>query len=175
MDYKIFRCVALLSLVSLNLALSGCGLLRGDKVPSPTYSKTQNFSQPCDTVWPQLVRAMGRAGFRPMLSDREAGLATFMWNSPQLPVVDGAGNNPERLVIGSFRDATSLRVESALLTLESAGRGCTANLAIGYKGLPPGFWNNDWVDVPSSGLMESRLLTAGLPTVAMKALHRQAD
>jgi hypothetical protein len=174
MDY-IRRYVALLALVALALGLSGCGMLRGSKVPAATFSKAQSFEQSCDAVWTEMARGMGRAGFRAMQNDREAGLATFLWNSPQLPVVAGAGNNPERLALGTFKDLSSLRVESALLTLESAGRGCTANLSISYKGREPGFWNSDWMDVPSSGLMENCLLTAALPKFAMKSHRTRAS
>jgi hypothetical protein len=99
-----------------------------------------------------------KAGFRLVAKDDAGRIATFMWLGSQLPVgLDTA--QPVAMGPDGSGWSNDIRVESAVLALSPQRKGCDAKISISYQGRK-GAWGDRWSKVESTGLLESRFLTA---------------
>lgn len=148
----------------------------GDKaVPVRSdYPKVQTFDQSCSVLWPELLRAIDRAGFRLMQHDKSGWIASFRWPTPQLPVSGSPNLDLNRLAIGedgSWQDAAMLRVDSAVLVLSPRKPGCEAALRVTYQSRQGGFWRPKPAKPASSGLFESVILSESGSALARKGVR----
>jgi hypothetical protein len=162
----------------LRAAIAACALAAmscaGDKAVAVTsaYPTTQTFDRACSVLWPELLTAIDRAGFRLMQHDRDGWIATFNWPAPQLPVGYPREMNFNRLAIGedgSWQDASGLRVDSAVLVLTPRKPGCEAALRVTYRSEQGGFWRPKPAKPVSSGLFESVILSESVSALARKS------
>ncbi len=153
-------------------ALTAMSCVGDRSVPvRPDYPKTRVFDRGCSALWPELLNVIDRTGFRLMQHDRSGWIATFRWETPQLPVNHAPDLDLDRLAInedGSWRKASELRVESAVLVLTPRKPGCEAAVRVTYGGEQGGFWRRRQADPMSSGLLESTILSESGSAIARK-------
>lgn len=160
-------------------ALAAAMSCTGDKgVPvGPSYPKVQTYDRACAALWPEMLNAMTRSGFRLMQSDRAGWIASFRWATAQLPVTGRPDMDLNRLAVdrdGSWQKASELRVESAVLILTPRNPGCEAAVRVTYRGEQGGFWRSGEGDPISSGLFESLILSeSGLAVAGKRSRWRR--
>ncbi len=166
----------------LRTAIACCALAAmscaGDKgVPiGPSYPKAQTFNRACAALWPAMLNAMTRSGFRMMQQDRAGWVANFRWPTAQLPVTGRPDMDLNRLAVdrdGAWQKASELRVESAVLILTPRNPGCEATVRVNYRGEQGGLWRSREGDPISSGLFESLILSESGSAIAGKNSRRR--
>jgi hypothetical protein len=137
----------------------------------PSYPKARVFDRGCPVLWPELLAAMNKAGFKLMQHDRSVWIANFNWGTAQLPIVHRPEMDLDRLALdqdGSWRPASALRVDAAVLVLARRDSGCEASVRVTYRGEQGGFWRARQEDPVSSGLFESLILSESGSALARK-------
>ncbi len=135
---------------------------KGQRLP-PSGPISQQFAIPCAKLWPYAMRTMVNAGFRPKVSDREGGIATFEWTKGedrawagvQEKYIDQFAVRPK----GFLRSWDVFRVDGATLTAQPQDDVCKTELVVRYSGYASGF-TRGWYVMVSNGNMERRLLAS---------------
>jgi hypothetical protein len=149
----------------------GCTGDRIAPVRPAAYPRAQTFDRGCRSLWPDMLNAMNRAGFRLMQHDKAAWIASFRWDTAQLPAIHRPEMDLDRLALdedGAWQKASALQVESAVLVLTPRDPGCEANLRVTYRGEQGGFWRVRNGNPVSSGLFESVILSESNSAIVRK-------
>jgi|GEM_PF-908895 len=142
--------------------LEGCLEPPARVSPPPRASNSRLFAGPCQAVWPAALKTLTSEGFRLMANDARGGVASFLWaDERRLGRLRATGDLEQFIVaqngfLKEFRDA---RVESAVLELRPAERGCQASLQVSFAAKPGALGlKRGWIRLESTGQFEQSLL-----------------